>query len=529
MLSITIIILILVGASTITATIFSQAYFWQRKEYRWDRMRSLLTSEERQGPFSFWLFLGITCLFFAWLAVFEQLSFASALSFISLIGFSFHHFWRIYQRGIYRPAVTVKALLVIFFSAISLMSLIFLTYESTLLLTLQWASFIFLVPFLTAFSVGLVNLITYPQRQRIINHAHLLRRNLPTLTVVGITGSFGKTSTKYFLSQILTHAKLTHVSSRHHRNSELAIAQDMITQLSPKTKIYIAEMGAYTKGEIAALARLTQPRLGIITNIGNQHLALFGSPENLATAKWELAQELPPDGTLILNQDNPILRDKAHNFSGRIIWFSTVADAQIRAESIVSSPRQLDFTLHINNDQRHVTIPLLSQAPISNILAAVAGAMALGVNSNDIFAALSHLQPMPRTMELITKKNGQTVIDDSYSANETGVLEAIRHLATFPDKHKIIFLSPLIELGSRAHLTHELIGQALSSVDAQVYLTNSHYSVDIKHGFGTDSSSNLKIASKPTEIKAALAQIPPASVILLEGRIPELVRKSLLS
>ena len=284
MLSILPILIAIPGAILSALTLISQLYFWQRKEYRWDRMRSFATSAEGHNVLSNWLLLGFGFLLIGWLSFFLSSQIASFWGWASIVSFVVHHADRIRTRGLLRPVLTLKALLVLGFACILFTGLL-ATYQPSYLASLQWATFIILAPLVVAVSVYLVNLVTSPRRQKVITSAATLRQRLKGLTVVGITGSYGKTSTKIFLDQLLTRAGIPHTASSAHRNSELAISQDMLKHLSSETNIYIAEMGAYSSGEIAALVRLAQPNIGIITCIGNQHLALFGSQAKLAAAK----------------------------------------------------------------------------------------------------------------------------------------------------------------------------------------------------------------------------------------------------
>lgn len=546
----------LLGLPTLLASILSQAELWQRKEYRADRLgAALLAPELSHSLLIYALALALAVTGWSALAL-DGLRQSDIMGLLSLGLLFSHHAWRAKRRGLHRPQLTPKAIFLLL--TIILITIVYLWHSAFPLLTpaLHWATVILLVPVFTALGVNVVNLAVNWRKHQIINQAARLRQSLPKLEVVGITGSYGKTSTKYFLSQLLPQATV----SQEHRNSDFSIAQDMLQQLNDKTQIYIVEMGTYRRGEIKDLAKLTQPRLGLITAIGNQHLATFGSLANIAKAKWELINALPEEGIAVLNADDSILQatgGAAERLPGRgalsaqrdcgrrpgkepprqdpsllrkpiIIWYSTRRPADVYADNITIKPRSLIGRLHIKDSAYDIEIPLAGRAALSNVVAAVAAAHALGADDSQIISRLKQLKPYPRTMEIIMTKKGSTVIDDSYSANEQSVLAAIDHLQRFSQPDKRVILVPLIELGREARAVHQRLGRALAESGATVYIYGHAYQPELTAGAG--SHSNVHFIVYPSElIKKATQNLSDNAVILLEGRIPEVVRKSIIA
>lgn len=515
----------LLGLPTLLASILSQTELWQRKEYRADRLRAALTAPELSQSLLIYV-LALVLAVIGWFALaLGSLRQPDIMGLASLSLLFCHHALRIKYRGLYRPQLTPKAVLLL--ATVTLITIAYMWHSAFPLLTpaLHWATIILLVPAFTVLGVNIVNIIVNWRKHQIINQATRLRQSLPNLEVVGITGSYGKTSAKYFLSQLLPQA----IVSQEHRNSEFSIAQDMLEQLNDKTPAYIVEMGAYRRGEIKELAKLTQPRLGLITAIGNQHLATFGSLANIVKAKWELINALPEEGIAVLNADNSILQATGGAAEKpMIIWYSTRKPADVYTDNITIKPRSLTCRLHIKDLSYDVEIPLAGLAALSNVVAAVATAHALGANNNQIISRLKQLKPYPRTMEVVITKEGSTVIDDSYSANEEGVLSALEHLQHFSEPDKRIILVPLIELGREARAVHQRIGRALTASGATVYVYGGAYQKELAAGAGSHNNIHF-IAHPPELIKKATQNLSDNTVILLEGRIPEVVRKNIIA
>jgi len=517
----------LLGLPTLLASILSQTELWQRKEYRADRLSAALTAPElSQSLLIYALALVLAVIGWSALAL-GSLRQPDIMGLASLSLLFCHHALRIKYRGLYRPQLTLKAILLL--ATVTLITIAYMWHSAFPLLTpaLHWATIVLLVPVFTIIGVNIVNLTVNWRKHQIINQAGILRQSLPNLTVVGITGSYGKTSTKHFLSQLLPPATV----SQDHRNSEFSIAQDMLEQLNDKTQIYIVEMGAYRRGEIKELAKLTQPRLGLITAIGNQHLATFGSLTNIVKAKRELIEALPKDGVAILNaDDNQLQKQRAALLGGRSlkhINYSIKHPADVFVDSAVVKARSIFCRLHIKDLSYDVEIPLAGEAALSNVVAAVAVAHTLGADNSQIISRLKQLKPYPRTMEVVITKEGSTVIDDSYSANEHGVLAALDHLQHFSQPDKRIILVPLIELGREAKAVHQRIGRALAASGATVYVYGGAYQKELA---AAGSRNHVHFIAHPPElIKKATQNLSDNTVILLEGRIPEVVRKNIIA
>lgn len=518
------------GALLVLVSVLSQTELWQRKEYRWDRMRAHLRSQEwaRQNG---WLTLSSMLLLDAgWLMYLGgKIDVSEIFGWLAVALFAAYHGVRIVRRGLYRPVATVKSMLTLAVALILSGLYWYAFFYFNGMAALPLATLIFVVPLFTVLAVGGINILTYPRKQSIIELAHKRRVGLKNLQTLGITGSFGKTSTKIYLHHILESAGITHAISAAHRNSELAVAQDMLRKLRSELAIYVAEMGAYRAGDIKDLVDLVRPDIGVVTAIGTQHEALFGSKENIAKAKWELIEGLPRAGVAVLNADDSTIFERGQKETNRkIIWFSANKPADVFADHITAAAESVTAAIHIGQVARVVTIPLVGSFRLDGVLAAAAAAHVLHVPAAKILESLETLPAIPRTMELIAKPDYR-IIDDSYSANEQGVLAAIRHLQLFPN-NQVIIMTPVIELGERAAAAHFQIGQALADAQAAVLVFGEAHRRDIERGIADKKSPiDIRFFGDPKTMQAAARKMArDNAVILLEGRIPDVVRKGLL-
>lgn len=524
------------GVLIIVVRSLSQVEWWQRKEYRLDRMISQLTSAENYALFSPGLVAALIAAIVAWGSFFTGYSFlASLFGYLSLGLWFCYDALRAVRRGVFRPTATTKGITLLLAVWCGAGGLFWVLHQGHVPLGLAFATILTILPVVTAGAVLVVNLPFALRKKDIIAKAGRIRQQHSHLTVVGITGSYGKTSTKFFLQQLLQDDP-TVVATQEHRNSALAVAQDLLRQLRPHHRTYLVEMGAYRRGEIRELCELTKPKIGVVTAIASQHLSLFGSLEAVAAAKWELIDALPVRGTVVLNADNKIIQERGKNIPQRVIWFSSALQshpsfATVYLTDTTIYDRKIATTLHLAEVARNVVLPLVSEAMLGSAVAAAATAYALGTSPATIFHQLAHLKPFPRTMEYRRNSSGTALIDDSYSGNEQGVLAAIEHLRYFTGAKKIVVFTPIIELGRSGSAVHERIGRALAQSQAAVYVTNASYAQAIvRGGKKTNPAFRCTVVNDAQEL---LAQVRPRlttnTVVLLEGRLPEFARQALLN
>lgn len=509
------------------SSVLYQIALWQRKEYRWDRVKSYLLSPEGNVKAHLQLLAAVIVLGLAWAAFFmDQEVAAEILAWLSLLLFTIHHLLRIRRVGIHRPKWTIKSITATITVLILGGIYIRLIIMPDIVITTQSATFLFFLPALVTIAVMLNNIPYGLRKIYIASQARHKRLQMPKLTVIGITGSFGKTSTKYFLSQLLEGNLPSYIASPKHCNSYYCVAKHFLG-IDPSTQLYIAEMAAYRTGEIKQLAAIVQPSIGIITSVSNQHLSLFGSPEKLLAAKWELSESLPADGLLIINDDDMRLKQKAAGARQKIIRYSLSHTSDVWLENMSIEDRSLTGILHIKEYAQTVTIPLISEGLAGSVLAALAGCHALGIRPDSLVSKLASLKPMPRTMAGYTSLNESFVIDDSYSGGQHAALNAIRHLRHIKASDKRVAFVPIIELGSEAGPAHEAIGKAMAQYASHIYIYGLSHQEDLRRGLGSQAHKAHWFTDPLAFTEKVTANISNQTTILLEGRVPSLLHQAL--
>lgn len=506
--------------------ILSHTALWQRKEYRLDRMRAHLLSPEGSLTRHPWWIGALVLLACGLISVaVDQSVLANTFAFVSMLSLIIGYSIRIVQRGVIRPKVTVRSSAVFLVAVLIALCLLYYAQQSIVLIAL----YVVAIPVVVAIAVEAIAIPSSIQKQSVIAKAASYRKQLSYLTVIGITGSVGKTSTKTYLLHILQQYKGEVVATREHRNSPFVVAQDLLSRVHLSTSLYIAEMGAYVPGEIAELCRLVRPRIGVITAITNQHVALFGSLEKLADTKWELAQGISETGTLVLNKDDETIIKKAASTDKNIVWFSMKQDADVMFKDCEPQEESTMCTLVIEGRTHGVTLPVISAGQVSSALAAVATAYAAGLSDGDITRQLFSLPPLPRTMERKRNRSESVMIDDSYSASEASVMNALSYMKQFGGKDARVILVPIIELGPEGPAVHERIGAMLATMKVRVHVYGDAYQQDMMRGLGKTPLAHVAWYDDVEKLMYdAKKDMNDKTVMLLEGRVPQAVREALL-
>jgi UDP-N-acetylmuramoyl-tripeptide--D-alanyl-D-alanine ligase len=279
-------------------------------------------------------------------------------------------------------------------------------------------------------------------------------------TLVALTGSAGKTSTKDLIAQVLG-SKAPTVFTPGSLNNEIGLP---LTALSAtdETKFLVLEMGARGIGHIRYLTELTPPRIGLVLNVGTAHIGEFGGREQIAQAKGELVESLPEDGAAILNADDPLVRAMASRTKARVILFGESDEADVRAENVrLTESGQPSFSLRTPSGCSDVTMRLYGEHHVSNALAAAAVAHELGMSADEIARALSEAGSLSRwRMEVTERPDGVTVVNDAYNANPESMRAALRALAAMGKGRRTwAVLGQMAELGDEALAEHDAVGR----------------------------------------------------------------------
>lgn len=347
-----------------------------------------------------------------------------------------------------------------------LLTFLFSLYPFSALLA---AFLLFLFPFPLLF-LSLLLIRPYELLNRFLTIRRCRRRILsqPELTVIGITGSFGKTSTKDFLYQILDRHAFT-LKTPLSYNTTFGISKVIDLELTPRHRFLLCEMGAYRRGEIKSLCYQVPPQYAVLTAIGSQHLERFGHIGNTTLAKFELIDAVPPDHALV-NLDNPYIEKHLKKKSYRRVLTYSLSNpkADFYLSSYRFSPQGVDFTLVHHRHRYTFNSPLFGTSNLQNLTAAVSLSLLLDIPEAVIKDALASLTPAPHRLELkiIAKA---TIIDNTYSSNYEGLSALIADLSRLPGR-KAIITPGMIELGRDSAVRHRDIGRAVAPVFATVVL-----------------------------------------------------------
>lgn len=295
------------------------------------------------------------------------------------------------------------------------------------------------------------------------NMARYALARQPSLEVVGITGSLGKTTTKEVTASVLG-TKNRVLKSEGNLNSEIGLPMTVLNSLEASHQIAVLEMAMYQLGDVRFLARLAHPRIGVVTAVQPVHLERLGTIERIQQAKQELVEELPPNGVAVLNIDDPRVASMATATPARVIGYGVSAEADVRAEHINSQGLHgVEFDLLHAGQRKHVHLPLLGAQSVHAALAAAAVASEEGMSLGETADALERLSPALRLL-VVNGINSTRIIDDSYNASPESVLAALNLLDELPGTRKIAVLGDMRELGSATESGHRRVGQRAAAV-----------------------------------------------------------------
>ena len=343
-----------------------------------------------------------------------------------------------------------------------------------------------IMTYLNAFIVFIAMIINTPVERLVYlyykSKAQRKLKSMNNLKIIGITGSYGKTSSKNILSDIL-NIKYNALPTPKNLNTFNGLIMTVNNHMDKFTDIFIAEMGAYVKGEIKRLCKLVKPKYGILTRIGTAHLETFGSQENIQKGKFELIESLPSDGFGILNGDDPLQVSYKLKNNVRIIWIGIDnEDVDVRATNIKYSSKGTSFDVVLKNDKNKYKFEtkLLGNHNVYNILAGIACGLEFGIDVESLQKAVAGVRQIEHRLEL--KKIGNfNMIDDAYNSNPTGAKRACEVLGLM-NGIKIVVTPGMIELGDKEDEYNKEFGKQIADVADYVLLIGEKKTKPIKEG-----------------------------------------------
>ena len=380
--------------------------------------------------------------------------------------------------------------------------------------------------YLTAVLVPLSNIINKPIEKAInnwyINDAKRILGECPSLHKVGITGSYGKTSMKFYLDELL-NSKYNTLKTPESFNTPMGVT--IRNYLKPTHEYFICEMGARRVHEIKELCDIAEPHDGIITSVGPQHLETFGSIENVLNTKFELADCVKAKGGKIyLNGDNELIRKKAPEYEGAILYGLQEGN-DYRATDITVSSRGTEFTVNApDGETKRFSTKLLGEHNVQNVLGAIAYAHGTGIPLEKLTLPVKRIQAVPHRLQLLDHGNGVTFIDDAYNSNPSGCRAALAVLELF-DACRILVTPGMVELGAKQDELNFEFGQEAAKSCDYIVLVGKEQTAPIYNGI-KDAGYDMNNVYVADGLNDALAnvhayQTDKKKVVLLENDLPD--------
>ena len=360
------------------------------------------------------------------------------------------------------------------------------------------------------------------------NDARRILKSMPDLKVIGITGSYGKTSTKHYLQAILSEQFETLMTPGSF-NTPMGVIRTVREMMKPYTEVFICEMGAKQKGDIKEICDLVDPWCGIITAVGPMHLDTFGSIETVRDTKFELADAIPSDGFVVVNNDFPQSASRSVDNAECIRYaVSATEDATYIAEDIEYSADGTSFNVITPDGERlPFSTRLVGECNISNLLAAIIVALKLGMSVDKIRLGVSRIQQVEHRLNVKRTPGGVTIIDDAFNSNPVGSRMALEVLGRFKGGRRICVTPGMIELGDRAEELNHQLGRYIGANADIAIIVNEINRDSLSAGVleeGFDKKNLYKVANF-AEAQALLSRLlKPGDTVLYENDLPDSIK-----
>jgi UDP-N-acetylmuramoyl-tripeptide--D-alanyl-D-alanine ligase len=344
--------------------------------------------------------------------------------------------------------------------------------------------------------------------------------------VIGVTGSFGKTSTKFAIAGTLEPEEAVYATPGSY-NTPLGVVRAINEHLLPSHRWFVVEMGAYGRGEIAQLSDLVNPRVGVLTAIGPAHLERFGSMEAIRATKYELIESLPEQGLAVMNSDDSEVRALAEATSHVAVvryglderWSPELTAADVRTTPQGTAFRVIDTR---TAESVAVTTRLLGPHSPRHALAAVAVATHFGAPLEDVVRRLARLRPVEHRLQLVEGTGGVTVIDDAFNSNPEGAEAALEVLGAMPARRRVVVTPGIVELGDLQFEANRRLGQRAATVaDALIVVADVNREAICAGAEDADGGVQLVTVSSLAEARSRLEDLlEPGDAVLFENDLP---------
>lgn len=501
-------------------------YFWQLKWYRIDRFKDFLSTKQGKSlitdPYTV-LRLIVTFFLFIWWPINSTTTvyMATGIFTTDIVYSAFRKLKGRYRR----PKFSIKAGLIIAGSMIIEYGIFLITRDWNVILLISSIRLMIL----SLVVIG-INWTTNQIKRGYFRAAEKRLQKYPKLIKIGITGSYGKTSVKELLAQILSH-KYKVVCTPKNTNSDIGISKFILATDFSNIDICIVEMGAYNRGDIKLVCDIVHPNIGILTAINQQHLSLFGSIENIQKTKYELLHAIPKTGLCITNADNALCMEHVGDLDSTVKTFGIEASnhPDCLLEAVRGREGTLDATYALRTEEvveKIIVHPkLLGEHQATNIAPCIMVSKYLKMNTVEITTAVNNLV-QPKQGIKMYEFGKAVIIDDSYNSNPDGFRAALDILSTFPaSKTKIVITRGMHELGIESGELHEKIGNEISFAADELVITTIDFAADLKKGILEKYHTTIKEIFETEKLIEYIHSLREGeNVILIENKIPDTVR-----
>ncbi|MDH4196514.1 MAG: UDP-N-acetylmuramoyl-tripeptide--D-alanyl-D-alanine ligase [Candidatus Aminicenantes bacterium] len=339
------------------------------------------------------------------------------------------------------------------------------------------------------------------------------------VTVVGITGSTGKTTSKEFAAALLG-ARFRVLKSEGNLNNHLGLPLSLL-RLEPQDEVAVLEMGMSAAGEIRVLTAIAPPDVAVITNIHPVHLEFFAGLEAIALAKKEILDGARPDGVAVLNADDPWVEKIAEDWRGRRMTFGLGARGDVRAAGVRAKGYEgLSFELLYGRKKAVLELPFLAESFLQDFLAAAAVAKAMGLGLAEVRTRAAGLAPLAMRGVLVRLAGDVRLLDDSYNSNPKALEDALRYLVRLPAKRKVAILADMLELGPESAAFHRQAGRLARQVGWDVLVAVGPLAremAEAAHAEGMPAAAVLTYPDADAAAAASLDLVLDGDLVLVKG------------
>lgn len=498
----------------------------QQNSYRIDRYRRWLSAS---GDSTSWPRLVGICVLGASLATFSSPVWGMAVTFVFCAGC---YGW-LYTRRYKKPLVMTRRawrilLTAVALALVTLLAVVLLVADNEFArlsaatftcLAIYCASHIYIVA-----AVWLLEPVEKHINRGYYRDAQRILSSMPRLKVIGITGSYGKTSTKHFLTRILSE-KYEVLMTPGSFNTTMGVIRTVREFMKPYTEVFVCEMGAKQLNDIKEICDLVHPHIGIVTAVGPQHLESFKTIENVQRTKFELVDSLPSDGLAVLNNDFPYVANRqVDNVPCIRYGVSDTQSCEYTVRDISYDASGTTFTV-VGPDIEHTFhTRLLGECNVSNLLASIIVALRMELSVEQIGRAVEHIEPVEHRLSVKRTPGGVTILDDAYNSNPSGSAMALDVLGAMTQGKRIVVTPGMIELGDRQQeLNREFGVNIAKNVDVAIVVGeyNRDAIVEGIENAGIEPPKVVTVDSFAAAQQVLASMLQSGDTVLYENDLPD--------